>query len=56
MVREDLHLVLNILRAHYHHYSKEVPLSTVVRKVREALPFMCSYSDIAHIALSSRPV
>ena len=48
---DDLITLKQVLSRSYQDSNLPVPLSAVVKEVREELPFTCSYRDVAQIAL-----
>ena len=49
---EDLETLKQVVSRSYKDSNRPVALSTVVKQMREELPFTCTYVDIADIALS----
>ena len=51
---EDLKTLKAVLSDSYKDLSFSVPLSNVVKQVREEVPFTCTFLDIAGIALKEK--
>ena len=54
LLRRDMELLMWILQQDYAHYSEAIPLSMLLRHVREAMGFTCNLQDFAQVVYSRR--